>query len=692
MYTNTLRRHYADLLLPAAFKANKHTYHGSKPMNRTQKGSLSIEALVMLGLIASLTPVLYKHVTDRHEDIDNINEANTLLLLKNAATEYIADKKESLTIGTTVLEPTDIGVEITGYQIGIKKEADGTINAMIAASGGGSDMKAAKVASLLGVSAGIYSAQDTSKAWGINGIWAEDISRYGLTSLPTGVPIVTTAYDKDTTAGINEEQLKDILENTTYEALTVKKLCIDNPEIPEDERCIVDWNIIGINPLEIIAACNNGDQSACTKGWEKNINRSCSDISIKYQGAGFTAPSGIYMITTSATTQVEKACYFVNGRLPTNIQLIEGTKTSDIARRYDWENNKITASCQSIISNWSSASTGFYIHVTGTNTYNSNQPCVFTGNRLATNNEVITQCNSNGGTSVQCRYGWNNNINRSCARVIASWTSAPTGWHNITTSSSATSTPCVFTGNRVATNAEVITQCNSNGGASVQCRYGWNNNINRSCERVIASNTSAASGWYQITTSSSSASQPCYFVGSRVGTAAESIAQCNTATTNDTIASNIACRYAYLKGYNTNCTDLVNNYSAGKGITNSITTATGGSRECCQCCPSGGRCATLSGKTWVLSIEGKNYWDSSTFCNNIGMTLKSRAQIKAAGLWYPPTIVPFGTVLVWTTDAYSSSRGWLVWLNNGSGAGHRYFDTILDELNINPSYALCGPK
>ncbi|MBR7159120.1 MAG: hypothetical protein IKD08_05575, partial [Alphaproteobacteria bacterium] len=82
-------------------------------MNRTQKGSLSIEALVMLGLIASLTPVLYKHVTDRHEDIDNINEANTLLLLKNAATEYIADKKESITIGTTVLEPTDIGVEIT---------------------------------------------------------------------------------------------------------------------------------------------------------------------------------------------------------------------------------------------------------------------------------------------------------------------------------------------------------------------------------------------------------------------------------------------------------------------------------------------------------------------------------------------------------------------------------------------------
>ena len=64
----------------------------------------------MLGLIAALTPVLYKHVADRRQDIDNINEANTLLLLKNAATEYIEANKESIAIGTTVLEPTDIGI------------------------------------------------------------------------------------------------------------------------------------------------------------------------------------------------------------------------------------------------------------------------------------------------------------------------------------------------------------------------------------------------------------------------------------------------------------------------------------------------------------------------------------------------------------------------------------------------------
>ena len=58
-------------------------------MNRIEKGSITIELLVMLGLIASLTPILYKQVYDRREDIENINQANTLLLLKTSTKEYI---------------------------------------------------------------------------------------------------------------------------------------------------------------------------------------------------------------------------------------------------------------------------------------------------------------------------------------------------------------------------------------------------------------------------------------------------------------------------------------------------------------------------------------------------------------------------------------------------------------------------
>ena len=37
-------------------------------MNRTkQQGSITVEAIVMLGLIAALTPILYKHVAERRK-------------------------------------------------------------------------------------------------------------------------------------------------------------------------------------------------------------------------------------------------------------------------------------------------------------------------------------------------------------------------------------------------------------------------------------------------------------------------------------------------------------------------------------------------------------------------------------------------------------------------------------------------
>ena len=611
-------------------------------MNRTQKGSISVEAIVMLGIIASLTPILYKHVADRREDMDNITEANTLLLLKNAAAEYIEVNTDTLSVGTVLLEPTDIGIDISGYQIGIKKEANGTINAMIASTSGNNDMKAAKVASLLGVSAGIYSAQDSSKAWGINGIWAENISSYGFTSLPTGVPVVTTTYDKEESFGINEEELKNILESTSYDSLTAKKLCIDNPEIPEDERCIEDWNIIGINPLEIIAGCNSGIQSACEKGWLKNINRSCLEISIKYKGAGFMAPSDIYKLTTSRNTQVERACYFVNGELPTNEQLIEAVKTDAIARRYDWENHKISASCQNIITNWTEATTDFYTLVTGISTYQTNQPCVFTGSRVATNGEVITQCNSAIGSGAACRYG-------------------------------------------------------------------WINNLNRSCERVIASNTSAPSGYYNITTSSGASSQPCFFVNHRVATGQETIVACNASTTSAAMNSNISCRFGYVREYNNNCANILGNYPAGIEQTHSITTSNGGTRKLClmSCEVIGsvtdGECKDVNGWGWVRTSTALNYWDSIDFCNALNMALKTPAQLQSDGLWNPGYSNPFANYWVWTTNTctcgqwsstFSNDCGCQAYLGTGVlGWNHR--ESVYDgdwTVSYGWVYALCGPK
>ncbi|MBR7158800.1 MAG: hypothetical protein IKD08_03870, partial [Alphaproteobacteria bacterium] len=391
----------------------------------------------MLGLIAALTPVLYKHVADRRQDIDNINEANTLLLLKNAAAEYIEENKETLTVGTTQLEPADVGIDIEGYKIGIRKEDDGTINAMVAATDAGSDMKAAKVASLLGVSAGIYSAQDTSKAWGINGVWAEDVSNYGFTSLPTGVPVVTTAYDKDVSAGINEEQLKDIIENTTYAKISADELCLAG-------ECVTTWEDVVFDPIEAIRNCNLGDVASCVKGFQKGINTSCEAIGKTYKDNGGIALTGFYTLARSSNTfDANQPCVFKDGNVADVPEVITqcnadsgGTKA---ACRYAW-NNSINRSCEQVIAANKSASSGWYNITTSTNA--SSKACYFvnigtSSARVGNAQETITTCNAaNTNSNVACRFGYDKNYNRSCARIIATWTSATTAFYTLTAASS----------------------------------------------------------------------------------------------------------------------------------------------------------------------------------------------------------------------------------------------------------------
>ncbi|MBR7158387.1 MAG: hypothetical protein IKD08_01735, partial [Alphaproteobacteria bacterium] len=239
--------------------------------------------------------------------------------------------------------------------------------------------------------------------------------------------------------------------------------------------------------------------------------RSCLEIAIKYKGAGFDAPSGIYKLTTSATTQVERACYFVKGELPTAAELITGVKTDAIARRYDWENSKISRSCAAIIGAWNTAPTGFYTFVSGNTTYSENNPCAFASKRIANAGEVQTQCNNSAsGSSAACQYGWLNNYNRSCDRIIASNTAAASKYYYINSSQTvATNRPCYFVSGRVATAVETITECNRvNATEDISCRYGYDNSYNNTCDNII-NYDSSRSGTDNIVTAANSVSTEC---------------------------------------------------------------------------------------------------------------------------------------------------------------------------------------
>ena len=55
----------------------------------SQNGSILLETIVVLGMIATFTPMLYKHVADQRADIENINRANVLLYLQQQAEKYL---------------------------------------------------------------------------------------------------------------------------------------------------------------------------------------------------------------------------------------------------------------------------------------------------------------------------------------------------------------------------------------------------------------------------------------------------------------------------------------------------------------------------------------------------------------------------------------------------------------------------
>ncbi|MBR7159280.1 MAG: hypothetical protein IKD08_06390 [Alphaproteobacteria bacterium] len=299
----------------------------------------------MFGLIAALTPVLYKHVADRRQDIDNINEANVMLVLKNRAAEYIEANKDTLSVGTTVLTPTDIGVEIGGYTIGIRKRSDGSVSAMIASTSGGNDMKAAKVASLLGVSAGIYSAQDTARAWGINGVWAENISNYGFTSLPAGVPVVTTDYEKENTAVLDMEEIFAAIEEHEFAVLKAKELCLNGD-------CITNWD--RENPVETIQKCNMGIAASCKRGYENTYNRTCKNIYDTYQENHDTFTSGFYTLTQSETSFTpQQYCMCDGDTCYSAKEIIEKCNTAkDIANKFCQAGytSNINTTCANILS------------------------------------------------------------------------------------------------------------------------------------------------------------------------------------------------------------------------------------------------------------------------------------------------------------------------------------------------------
>ena len=74
-----------------------------------EAGTMLVEAMAMLGLIAMVTPILYKKAAERTTELQDINASNQLRILANAMDSYIKDNFTRINDGETVVNSCNVG-------------------------------------------------------------------------------------------------------------------------------------------------------------------------------------------------------------------------------------------------------------------------------------------------------------------------------------------------------------------------------------------------------------------------------------------------------------------------------------------------------------------------------------------------------------------------------------------------------
>lgn len=391
--------------------------------------------------------------------MDNVNKANVMLTLQKETEKFLLDreKSESLTFseGKAVINPSALGDSVNAslgnhYRISFKKavNTDGTetISAIIVEKkGSGSDVKAAKIANMIGIIAVIKSAMNDHHAYGIKGLWKEQLSDYGITNVPAGSAVVTTKYNKNKKSFYSSDMIIDSnidMDGRKFTAgvIVADKVCIGT----EGKDCRNAWSDnVSDTDLILLKLCysrlNHGitDTEYCQGALNKGIIDNSSSIAEVYSSVGIEASSGYYYLGYDLR---KKVCYFKNGAVPTLArQVIEGCNDHTDANRkfacmYDfqtdadyadgtYEGKKYTQSCQSIYNADNSLITGYY---TITSSYSEvgfmdgrATPCVFATGYAANNaKEVIRQCSrSTAANHAACARAYIDDLNGNCEKI-----------------------------------------------------------------------------------------------------------------------------------------------------------------------------------------------------------------------------------------------------------------------------------
>jgi len=182
----------------------------------SERGSMMVEALAMLGLITMVTPVLYKKAAERTTELQDINTATQLRALSKALDGYMKDNYDSLAneaAGNLAVSPDDVKAYLPynfqlasksfgEYDFVIKNETvgsgvnehaklTGVVLAPLANAGDLSMLRASKIASMVGANAGVVRSNAIQ---GVQGGWSSSLSNLGFSNAPDGSLAVSSVH------------------------------------------------------------------------------------------------------------------------------------------------------------------------------------------------------------------------------------------------------------------------------------------------------------------------------------------------------------------------------------------------------------------------------------------------------------------------------------------------------------------
>ncbi len=228
-----------------------------------QKGSMMVEALAMLGLIAMVTPVLYKKAAERTTELQDINAAAQMRTISKALDDYIKDNYTDFTIDKTphywevteddiksylpygfnlkdskLFEQPEMAIKRVIQGTGVTAHATLTGIVVSPISGDLPGIRSAKIASMIGANGSVYKkcvgldGAQKNQFCGVQGTWFAEPKDYGVTAPKEGsiASISLHAINASSGAGAEHVLFRDnSMGDDSYNRMQTSLLMDGNP-------------------------------------------------------------------------------------------------------------------------------------------------------------------------------------------------------------------------------------------------------------------------------------------------------------------------------------------------------------------------------------------------------------------------------------------------------------------------------